>query len=438
MHLAAIAALILLASTPSRSQETGDYTLVESHVGRDFFDKWTFYTGPDPTHGDVSFQSLEEAESAGLATASEDRVYLGVDANTVLQAGQDRKATKILSNSVFNSGLFVLRADHVPSACGAWPAWWMYGENSQHRWPRWGELDIVEAVHTAPFATATLHTREDCQQSQVSAGVGGDFDGQGWGQGRNNQAAKNCFVEAPDQFKNQGCGQKMPDGSFGADLNSRGGVSTWAAEWDPVALHIRVWFFPSGQEPQDLLGQQPKPDSWGEPEAFFSLDPTTCSANHFKNMRMVFDITFCGDYAGKTFQQACPQAQGMSCTEFVERNPRAFAEAYWSIRGLEVYQRRSYEPPGQPNRLWWLPILAVVLCLVGLLTGLAKAFSCRWRSDGLTACPHCGGRGYRKVRLCTLPTFGRQGPPGCQVCGGSGVVSEAWLEGVTRELAQSE
>mmetsp|Transcript_92671 Transcript_92671/g.167469 ORF Transcript_92671/g.167469 Transcript_92671/m.167469 type:complete len:356 (-) Transcript_92671:49-1116(-) len=70
-------------------------------------------------------------------------------------------------------------------------------------------------------------------------------------------------------------------------------------------------------------------------------------------MRMVFDTTFCGDYGNPTFASSCPGV-GMSCNDFVQKKPEEFAEAYWSIRGLDVYQRPGYATleakPMEPSR----------------------------------------------------------------------------------------
>lgn len=111
------------------------------------------------------------------------------------------------SNEKFSDGLFVLDLDHAPIACGAWPAFWMYGEDSQHAWPRWGEYDILEAVHNQSFATTTLHTRENCDQTVVNHKL--DFDGGPWAKNEKQGPAKNCFVKAPDEWNNQGCGQQQ-------------------------------------------------------------------------------------------------------------------------------------------------------------------------------------------------------------------------------------
>ncbi|CAE8592098.1 unnamed protein product, partial [Polarella glacialis] len=115
----------------SGSQVRGDedhYELKEQYVGEGFYDKWSFYTGKDPTNGIVDFVDWAEAKAKGMISASWDRVFMGVDSTTTLWGNNGRAAVKLLSNSVYNNGLFVLRADHVPTACGAWPAWWMFGE----------------------------------------------------------------------------------------------------------------------------------------------------------------------------------------------------------------------------------------------------------------------------------------------------------------------
>lgn len=70
---------------------------------------------------------------------------------------------------------------------------------------------------------------------------------------------------------------------------------------------------------------------WGTPNANFSIP--TCTSD-FGNHVIVFDITFCSDYAGATYtSMGCPGA----CSNFGKAYPAAFAEAYWSINSLRVY-----------------------------------------------------------------------------------------------------
>jgi hypothetical protein len=59
-------------------------------------------------------------------------------------------------------------------------------------------------------------------------------------------------------------------------------------------------------------------------------------ATDFGPQTMVIDDTFCGDWAGATFAQDCPN-QG-ACTDFAQNTPSAFTEAYWTIRSITVYQ----------------------------------------------------------------------------------------------------
>lgn len=267
----------------------------------------------------------------------------------------------------------------------------MFGEDSHHAWPRWGEYDILESVHTLDFATTTLHTRSGCDQQVVNTGL--DFDGQGWAVGSlGTNPAKNCWVNAPNEYNNQGCGQKMPKGSFGPPFNKNGG-GTYAAEWDPGRKYLRTWFWPAGQEPIDLQSRNPRPDFWGEPNSFFTLDNRFCSKNHFKDMRIVFDTTFCGDYANPSFAGACPQIH-TSCDQYVRENPSAFSTAFWSIRSLDVYQRSGYEeavanPVGNGSQMsgplwtavWFVLNLFALVAVAGASIFAFRSFRRRWQGS---------------------------------------------------------
>ncbi|CAK0892080.1 unnamed protein product [Prorocentrum cordatum] len=324
----------------------GAYVRSDSYVGADFISRWTFWDDPDPTHGFVDYVDHATAGDAGLVQVAETHVYLGADMQTVVKGKTGRRSVRIQSKAVYNEGLFVLAVDHIPTGCGTWPAFWMYGEDDAHTWPRWGEYDIIEAVHTDTRAKTTLHTRQNCDQSSVHEGL--DFTSS-WALGSGPDPANNCYIGAEGwgQWFNQGCSQEGPQDTVGAGFNAGGG-GTFTAEWNPVSRHIRTWFWPSGTEPPDLQDGEPDPDTWGKPYSFFSLDPVSCSKDHFENMRLVFDLTFCGDWAGATFAGACPQ-HNMTCDEFVAKHPEAMSEAYWSIRELSVYTQSAQAPTGSPT-----------------------------------------------------------------------------------------
>lgn len=60
--------------------------------------------------------------------------------------------------------------------------------------------------------------------------------------------------------------------------------------------------------------------------------------DHFRNLRLVFDTTFCGDWAGNTWNQTSCAQLAPTCEEYVSNNPGAFVEAYWAVNTLQVFQ----------------------------------------------------------------------------------------------------
>mmetsp|Transcript_84535 Transcript_84535/g.217769 ORF Transcript_84535/g.217769 Transcript_84535/m.217769 type:complete len:553 (+) Transcript_84535:87-1745(+) len=329
----------------------------------DFFSRWSFFTQPDPTHGAVFYYDQNTATAQGMITATADRIYMGAD---MISAGISRGSVRIESKEAFNAGLFVITLDHMPSGCGMWPAFWMFGHDDTHDWPVWGEFDIIEGVHRATKVSTTLHTGPGCDMSQLVAGS--DFSG-GWNSVNEggSKAATNCWVEAPGQFFDQGCSQHGAEGSFGPDFNANGG-GTFAAEWDPLGLRIRTWFWPRGQEPPDLGARRPVPDSWGAPYSFFSLGWQDCPTSHFINMHMVFDLTFCGDLGNAYFKDSCPIiAQQMSCDDYVKNHPEAMTEGYWSIRAFDTYQPAIMPPVLYRPRSNWFTVFLALLTPMALL-----------------------------------------------------------------------
>mmetsp|Transcript_72316 Transcript_72316/g.223444 ORF Transcript_72316/g.223444 Transcript_72316/m.223444 type:complete len:525 (+) Transcript_72316:224-1798(+) len=319
-------ALLLLGFGCARAAAATSWTLSDAYVGTDFFSKWNFFTQADPTHGAVKYVDYQTALAEGLISATADRVYMAADKAAGL-AGRGRHSVRIESAAIFNEGLFVVTLDHIPTGCGTWSAFWMFGEDAAHHWPAWGEYDIIEGVHTANRMSTALHTTMGCDQSSVQAD---------WNPGRS-KPADNCYVAAQGQQSNQGCSQRGPPNSFGPGFNNHGG-GTFAAEWDPVGEQIRTWFWPAGGEPADLLQKRPRPDFWGAPFSQFTLLRSACPSSHFKNMRLVFDITLCGDLGNPTFKEFCPvEASRMTCEDLVAAQP--LPEAYWSVRTLDVYGR---------------------------------------------------------------------------------------------------
>ncbi|KAM3419485.1 hypothetical protein BST61_g5410 [Cercospora zeina] len=79
----------------------------------------------------------------------------------------------------------------------------------------------------------------------------------------------------------------------------------------------------------------------------------SCSIDeHFSNMQLIFNIDFCGTWAGPTFNSntSCPVLdpanQWTSCNIYVGNNPQAFKEAYFAVNSIVIYQSA---PAGVPT-----------------------------------------------------------------------------------------
>ncbi|KAM0465619.1 hypothetical protein ACHAPV_001672 [Trichoderma viride] len=219
-----------------------------------------------------------------------------------------------------------------PSHCGLWPAFWSYGDN----WPHDGEIDIIEGVNMAHNNIISAHTADGCTQD---SSIDGLYSGQ--------QLNTQCAVGT----ENIGCGfNPSPEdvSSYGDGFNAaHGGV--YAMEWNEE--HIRIWHFARGSIPGDIENKEPDPESWGQPVAIFG--GSSCDVDtYFKNMRLVLNINFCGDYGNAVWGKAdtCNQV-APTCAEYVAENPEAFANAFWDVRYIDAYQ---YLPGGRNSRpdLW--------------------------------------------------------------------------------------
>lgn len=200
------------------------------------------------------------------------------------------------------------------------PAFWTVGPD----WPNGGEIDIFEGVNDQLANFQTLHTGPGCSISD-----NGGFSGK--------LTHASCVSSGLD---NTGCQIAAENSnSYGAGFNANGG-GVYATEW--TSSCINVWFFPRGSIPTDVLGASPDPSSWGTPSAKFQGD---CDmSKSFVDQQIVFDTTFCGDWAGKTWASSSCSQKADTCDSYVQNNPAAFADAYWSINALKVYTEGGEAP----------------------------------------------------------------------------------------------
>ncbi|PSS22831.1 glycoside hydrolase family 16 protein [Amorphotheca resinae ATCC 22711] len=291
------------------------YVIEDIYDTDNFFDSFNFYTGGDPTAGFVKYVGAVTANDSSLAGYSSGAVYLGVDHKTRNPTG-GRDSVRLASNKAYTKGLFIADIAHMPNGiCGVWGAFWTFGPN----WPSSGEIDIIEGVNMQATDSITLHTSPGC-----TLGSTGSLP-------TSNLSNTNCNTGNG----NDGCSFSTANTeAFGTGFNAIGG-GIYAMEWTSSA--IKVYFFPRYSIPADITAGHPDPTRWGMPMASFSGSGCDIDS-HFGQHAIVFDITFCGQWAGNVWSSSPCASKAPTCNAYVAQNPAAFTGAYWLINSVKVYQ----------------------------------------------------------------------------------------------------
>jgi hypothetical protein len=308
-------------TTVRRQSSNKTYTIQDFYQGEDFINQWDFFTGTDPTGGNVNYQSKSDAQSKGLAYVNDcdNSTVLAVDSTSTVASGGKRDSVRITSQKSYNSGLFVIDASNMPVGCSTWPSFWTVGPN----WPSAGEIDIIEGVNNQATNQMTLHsgTSQSCAIAKSNSSTD-RFTGQVLG--------TNCYST---ENADAGCGVEDTDTrSFGYGFNNADG-GVFALLWDNSS-GMSMWHFARADIPADLIAQTPKPSTWSTPAGFWSAQSCDISAN-FYDHQMVIDTTICGNWAGGSAYSSsgCPG----TCSDMVA-NATNYVDAKWVINYVAVYQ----------------------------------------------------------------------------------------------------
>lgn len=106
-------------------------------------------------------------------------------------------------------------------------------------------------------------------------------------------------------------------------------------QWESSGIY--VWYWPRGSVPSDVTNGAPVTGNWGTPTVAFNGNSGCNIDERFANNNIVFDTTFCGDWAGSVFSNGACSSYG-SCNDYVAQNPGAYADAYWTVNSVKVYQ----------------------------------------------------------------------------------------------------
>lgn len=332
MHFIRLFLLFLLNWLPCLVQ--GERTLLEDYTGAQFFEKMNFFDQADPTNGHIQYLDMHTANATGLTGtvridgSTDASVYLGTDSTNKTPNG--RPSIRVSSKRAYDSGLFIADIAHMPGGvCGTWPALWLLGTAAP--WPEAGEIDIIEGVNTQTADKMSLHVSETFQVSNDTTSMTGTL------------LSSDAYIHSLVQPHNTGAVVEafVADGpSFGTAFNVAGG-GVYATEVSSAANHIKVWFFPRGSIPADIQnGTDPQPSTWGTPMASFAGKDLDFAAR-FRGLQIVINLSYCGDWAGKPEiwgESAECAALAPTCDEYVSNHPEAFADMYWAINSLKVYE----------------------------------------------------------------------------------------------------
>ncbi|KAJ7218123.1 glycoside hydrolase family 16 protein [Mycena pura] len=294
------------------------YRINNTFIGNDFF-TWNWETFSDPTHGRVNYVDKATAMATNLSLVSETTrnfIMRADTQNTVLPGQRGRNSVRITSPSAYGDSVLLLDLWHMPTGCATWPAWWTVSKTGP--WPHGGEIDIIEGVNRNVRNLASLHTTANCSMPKTREQKG-------------LTVSTDCDASYND---NQGCGVEFnKTSSYGDGFNSNGG-GYYAMRRGTRGIDIWFWPRDDPELPRQLSQRLPdvNPDIWGDPDATF---PTgACNCDPFDDHSIVFDLTFCGDWAGSAYPASgCPS----DCSSFVDNNPKEFVEAYWEVVALSVY-----------------------------------------------------------------------------------------------------
>ncbi len=301
-----------------------------SDVEEQFF---TTFPHDDPTGGNIVYDRVKWVNQDMIKLNNGEGLYAYIkyrDDSTFFDSFRFTTKAYFNLNEDVKKILFVFKG-RLPSAKGVWPAWWLNGSRQDEwlykglngivtddvldnysgkgqfyntpsavnstDWPSGGEIDIIETINGDNIIHNTIHT---CPQMCDSE----------W-----NDDGKiiNC-ANAIEGDPNSGCSGKAyeteaPEGTFAC-----------------VITNNTIWFYywESGKEVRyegGPLSNSPNPELWKNGSLkntvkLFETDAECCNALHkdwqcescegsnecsFKNMKMIFNITLCGLWAGNKF-----------------------------------------------------------------------------------------------------------------------------------------
>jgi hypothetical protein len=308
---------------------------------------FTTFPHNDPTRGDVVYDRQKWINANMIKLIQNEGLYLYIkQRNGDNRFDSVRMTSKVFYNINENmKGLLFIFKGTLPSNKGIWPAWWLNGSRQDQwlyrekgriandneldaysgighfydtpspvnstDWPSAGEIDIIETINGDHLIHNTIHTCPNMCDTT-------------WNKATN---LINCANAKPGVDPNPGC-----SGTPFYSVNAEG---TFVCFWKEHSIQYYYW------EPDapvrkkgGPLSPNPDPMQWKNQlknEVFLHNTSMECDAAvhqewqcktcekanrcKFKNMKMIFNITLCGTWAGNQFDKS-PQAL-QNCKSYI-------------------------------------------------------------------------------------------------------------------------
>jgi len=297
---------------------------------------FTTFPHDDPTQGDVIYDRKKWINKDMLKLVNGDGLYLYIKSrNDETMFDSFRLTTKAYYNlNEDNQRLLFVFKGKMPSSNAVWPAWWLNGSKQDEwtytelghvendagldtysgkghfydtpsavnptDWPAAGEIDIIETINGDNIIHNTIHTCPQMCDSEWNS------DGE----------IINC-ANAKEGDPNAGCS--------GKPYKVKSVEGTFACLMEKNTIRFYYWN-PEEDVRNDSgpLNENPKPDLWVEDnlkntvwlletdaecdsELHQEWQCNSCAESNtcvFTNMKMIFNITLCGKWAGTQFDDS--------------------------------------------------------------------------------------------------------------------------------------
>ncbi|GAA5979823.1 hypothetical protein JCM5350_002060 [Sporobolomyces pararoseus] len=303
-------------SRPSSTFTNSTSFLIQNYSPHTFLDSFFFADEADESNGFVNYVEAEEAADLELTSFSNSTVTLSMDRASKLSENEARDSVRLSSKEVIQPGsLLVIDLNHIPTGCFVFPSIYLHRANAS--FPLGTEIDLLDGSSSRDFNQYSVRPPSSCSLSSQVANPEGET---------NSTACKlgsSCSIAG------------KPTSSAETMNREGGGVIALQLASDRISL----WQWSRSQIPLDVANGSPRSEKWSSPTALWTS--TRCDiSNTFRDLRLAFDITTCGDWRGK---QSLSYENHGSCSskyptcEAAVRDSANFSEAFFEINSVKVY-----------------------------------------------------------------------------------------------------